>query len=641
MVALVGMLVFLATGAPSWLATADQLGSVAGAVLAAAALVVTVVLGHNAARAAPADLAAIVRDAADGLAGQVARQWYREAQARGLLRPGPIRVRWSSTGRPVAAAPAEVFGSAVGRVTRLRLHGDVTEIADVWQRLPARQLVVIGAPGAGKTSAAVLLVHRLLQRRESGDPVPVLFNLAGWDPTGTHLDTWLAQRLATQYPHLTARAAQGRTTARILVDQTAIVPVLDGLDEMPDALRPAAIAALTNAVGPHQPLVLTCRAQEYQDVIAGSGTPLARAVVVEIEPVTAAQAADYLPTGQVDGHDRWKPVIAHLRAQPDGALAQALATPLMVYLARTVYSPVRADPADLVTVTDANAIQQHLLRAYLPAVYGPGTPIRDDDLPAQRDYAPQQAERWLAFLARHLDQQRTRDLAWWHLVDAIGGHRPAGLRRGVAGFAVGLLTRIAVTALRITDFPGDPASHHRPRRTHLRRGECAAMLTNGIAFGFLIGPKSGLAAGIVAGVGGIFSRKLGFGPAGMASPTELLDPRLAYRRDRTALLTDGLSAGTALGIALGFLVGDQFGFANGLMAALMIGFAAGLLLGLQYAWARLQVARCLLAASGELPWSLMDFLDDAYRRGVLRRVGAEYQFRHARLQDHLATRDVR
>lgn len=32
----------------------------------------------------------------------------------------------------------------------------------------------------------------------------------------------------------------------------------------------------------------------------------------------------------------------------------------------------------------------------------------------------------------------------------------------------------------------------------------------------------------------------------------------------------------------------------------------------------------------------MPFLDDARTRGVLRTVGAVYQFRHATLQDHLA-----
>jgi hypothetical protein len=34
----------------------------------------------------------------------------------------------------------------------------------------------------------------------------------------------------------------------------------------------------------------------------------------------------------------------------------------------------------------------------------------------------------------------------------------------------------------------------------------------------------------------------------------------------------------------------------------------------------------------------MAFLEDAHRRGVLRQVGAVYQFRHAKLQQYLAGR---
>jgi hypothetical protein len=34
----------------------------------------------------------------------------------------------------------------------------------------------------------------------------------------------------------------------------------------------------------------------------------------------------------------------------------------------------------------------------------------------------------------------------------------------------------------------------------------------------------------------------------------------------------------------------------------------------------------------------MDFLSDAHRRGVLRQVGAVYQFRHIELQHRLAAR---
>ena len=39
---------------------------------------------------------------------------------------------------------------------------------------------------------------------------------------------------------------------------------------------------------------------------------------------------------------------------------------------------------------------------------------------------------------------------------------------------------------------------------------------------------------------------------------------------------------------------------------------------------------------GSTPWRLMRFLDDAYQRSILRQAGADYQFRHESLRDHLA-----
>jgi hypothetical protein len=55
------------------------------------------------------------------------------------------------------------------------------------------------------------------------------------------------------------------------------------------------------------------------------------------------------------------------------------------------------------------------------------------------------------------------------------------------------------------------------------------------------------------------------------------------------------------------------------------------------AWGRwLLLVRFWLPLTGRLPWRTFEFLDDACRRGVLRRAGGVYQFRHARLQDRLA-----
>ena len=46
----------------------------------------------------------------------------------------------------------------------------------------------------------------------------------------------------------------------------------------------------------------------------------------------------------------------------------------------------------------------------------------------------------------------------------------------------------------------------------------------------------------------------------------------------------------------------------------------------------------VIGRDGGLPWRLLAFLEDAHRRGVLRRSGAYYRFRHAELQEYLAGR---
>lgn len=54
----------------------------------------------------------------------------------------------------------------------------------------------------------------------------------------------------------------------------------------------------------------------------------------------------------------------------------------------------------------------------------------------------------------------------------------------------------------------------------------------------------------------------------------------------------------------------------------------------------LPLTRVWLPLTGRLPWAIVTFLDNAYRRGVLRQVGAVYRFRHARLQRHLVNGPV-
>ncbi|OAP21654.1 MULTISPECIES: AfsR/SARP family transcriptional regulator [Amycolatopsis] len=288
--------------------------------------------------------------AAGELAAAIVRQWTAETEIRSLHRPEPVPLTWTSTERPVAAAAPAVLGRP-GGPDRLTFSGDLTDVVAKFRQVPARQLVVLGEPGAGKSVLAILLTLGLLADPPPGEPVPVLLPLSSWNPREEHLHGWLARRLAEEYPGLANTGAYGRGAALRLVLEGRVIPVLDGLDELAPGLHTAAIDALDQAVSGGRPLVVTCRSTEYESAVAQSGTFLSRAAVVEIEPVETEDAIDFLTARQRFGETRWDPVVRQLRQHPESPLAQALRTPLMVDLARTAYAHPSTDPGELCDTT--------------------------------------------------------------------------------------------------------------------------------------------------------------------------------------------------------------------------------------------------------------------------------------------------
>jgi hypothetical protein len=343
---------------------------VAALLLAGMALRVAVRPEEQKSASGGADEAIRLDLAASRLADTVRQQWTYEAELR---HPRPLRVRWSTTARPVSPQPV-VPGENVlpGRSTRLGLRGDLHDVVAAFHQLPTRQLVVLGEPGAGKTVLATLFTLDLLDTRAPDEPVPVLLQISSWNPLAEHLYTWLARRLVEDYPALANTDAYGPDAAGRLVYGGRLIPVLDGLDEMPPALRDGAIEALDRVVVDSAPLVVTCRSDEYRSGVAASGRFLSRATVVEIEPVDVTGSIEFLAAAQAVGDARWQLVFDHLRAHPDGSLAQALSTPLMVYLARVAYTDPATSPAELCHLRcfiDRVALEEHFLDAYLPSVY--------------------------------------------------------------------------------------------------------------------------------------------------------------------------------------------------------------------------------------------------------------------------------
>ncbi|GAA3005074.1 hypothetical protein Sfulv_47920 [Streptomyces fulvorobeus] len=360
------------------------------------------------------------RQAADALADAVGVQWSAEARRRRLHDPGPLDVRWTRVGPPLA-------NQEPGTPVPPPRDGDqrLMRVVEAFRAVPSGRLVVLGEPGAGKSVVAVRFVLGALDARQAGDPVPVLFPLAGWDPCSSSLRGWLADRLAEDYGSLAAPVADGRTLARELIDAGLVLPVLDGFDEIPRAAHESAVRSLNSELDDRLPALLTCRTADWAEAVRQGGV-LTAADVVQLRPLDLATTRAYL-TRTARHSTAWAPVLE----APPAQLVEALRSPLMVTLARTVYEDPSRDPAELTDADrfpTADRVEEHLLDAFVPTAFaGPGTA-----------WHPQAAHRWLSRLARDLPDSGAT-LAWWEL--------PAAMPRPLRVIGPAVVALLATAAL--------------------------------------------------------------------------------------------------------------------------------------------------------------------------------------------------
>ncbi|KJK46050.1 helix-turn-helix domain-containing protein [Streptomyces sp. NRRL F-4428] len=408
---------------------------------------------------APSPVHPVLADAVRELAMEVRRRWRREEGQRRVHDPFPLPVRWEPAPAGLTDRPENIQRLGPGGTPReVNVNGDLGGVLDVYCRIPSGRLTILGRAGSGKSVLTIRLTLDLLEAPATHGRVPVIFSISSWDPTATALRDWLIGRLLRDHPHLARRGPYGTTLAAALVDADLVLPVLDGFDEIAEGLRGAALDALNTT---SSPLVLTSRRDEYAQAVQAAHAPLVWAAAIELVDLTPDDLAGYLPrtvrtiagdthvtAGTGGAGDVWDTVLEELRTRgtPAGAnLATVLTTPLMVILARTLYSEMPGrDPSELLDAArfpTAKALEEHLLAGFVPAVYRHRAPERDAEgrRPRSPGWDSARAERWLGYLAHHLvglDRDR-HDLAWWHVGDSLS--------RATRTLVIALATALSVT----------------------------------------------------------------------------------------------------------------------------------------------------------------------------------------------------
>lgn len=534
-----------------------------------------------------------------------------------------------------------------------------TSLVDVLRQ--HRGLLVLGAPGAGKTTMLLTLLEDLLAAPgDDSMPVPAVFPLAGW--AGQSLEDWLVDQLCGPLYGLR------RDLAEMWIAEDRVIPLLDGLDEVPLDRRLACARAIDEFHSTHRllPTVVASRQADYDAM----GLRLAVDSAVLIQPLTPSQIDDYLA--------RLGDVTAHLRAAlAEPLLADLLRTPFLLTIAVQTYQD---DAPDDLGGGDRADRETRLITAFVKRTLSRKA--------QQRRFDPDDAVRWLAFCARSMGQR----LATFFFMEDVDtrwlsdGRRtlvvslvalPAAFLAGavmgtvlgvlygpevgvVAGFGVGILF---FSNLGMSERTAVPYTIGASRLTHLF-DHIANWARSVVQLGVVVLAVCVVVAVVLGVPSGVLSILLGHGewllgllkgPIAMVAAGGLVLAFLGAMAtsaggNRSSLRDRPVGAGLRDAVWLGIAVTLSFGIpaaallasvhgTRGALVGTLIGLTAGYLMvwrGLVGYW----LVRISLRRAGVVPRDQSGFLDYAVERMVLHNIGGGYVFAHRLLLEHFAALEL-
>ena len=562
-----------------------------------------------------------------------------------------------------------------------------TSMLEIFENIGmGRALLILGKPGAGKTTMLLELARQLIARarQDESEPIPMVFNLASWTEKLTLAD-WLAQELNKIY-------LVPRKTAPDWVKGNKLLLLLDGLDEVKGASRAGCVAAINAFRGEHgmTSLAVCSRSQDYADL----GVKLTFDGAIEVQPLTGAQAREFLRRfgEETAGIGR--------ALKKDAGLQEMAETPLFLSIMLMAYRGKR--DAEILISGDDNARRRRLFDTYIERMF--------ERRPEHAAFKKQDVLRYLSWLASKMVEHNavpyliedmqpewlggSKQIKWYilvcksiyMLVYGIIYGLTQGLIFGLAAYLIAefiasVIAKTAGIADLIAKFAGlvvgqiglisglvsvlyavlltinwrekistvDSVSwdwNYLLNRFAIRKpiNKLFVLLHIALILGLVsITKQATLIAALFFALS--FGLMLGWEGGLNVQPVD----RTTYPAQKISLtVKNSFLTSLFSGLLVGLLVGLGIGFFVGLYTRISAGFYTGLFAGLSAILMRVverfnivviirhYVLRLFLAINNLLPWKLVPFLDHCAELIFLRRVGGGYIFVHRLLMEHFA-----
>jgi Effector-associated domain 11/NACHT domain len=249
------------------------------------------------------------------------------------------------------------------------------------------RLLVIGEPGAGKTSLLLQLADALLQRRENR--VPVILNLATWNDTYKNFEHWLLETLPRA-------GSLSKAYAKTLVLEDRLLPLFDGLDEVKAEHRQACLDAIAQygQVAEHQ-YVICSRTREYAEI--GEAPVYAQ---IELQPLKAEQIrAELENSAQPEAK-----FLLHAIEQ-DPLLAEVVRNPFYFNTTQLLLASMKSYTSLGIQASTVEELQGALVEKFV---------AQQLNTTVKTAFPAEKSRKWLGFMAKKMEEN---GLVVFELVD--------------------------------------------------------------------------------------------------------------------------------------------------------------------------------------------------------------------------------